>query len=766
MKNVPLLLLAFALAALTPACTDSGVIELGKDDATDACDIDPDDPACTQENFRWYPDADQDSFGDDAASYLLAPTKPDGNYSLVQGDCNDGNAAINPNAIEVCDDIDNNCNLAVDENVECSVETDTDPVIIDTADSAHTGDSGHTDEADDTMETDGESGTPPPDSVHDTHIPTDDTEESDTDPPPNTDTDLPDTESVTDTADTSDSADTDPETDRILDTGDSGQIIIPLDTSYTADTSADSDIWVDDTTDTAPPIVYRNYYRDDDGDGFGAGEAVYSASPPLDHVENNNDCDDSDPLVYRGAPERCNDVDDDCDGTSDDGLPAYHSYADSDGDGYGDPNMQVVDCGVPGGYVSSSSDCNDADPFVHPLATEVCNGYDDNCDGYADADAVDAFLIYPDNDNDGQGDEEYDGRWTCAEELGWSRVATDCDDGDPTVLFGERELDVCGDGIDQNCDGSPDNNPAGALYWYTDIDSDGYGTPLATTTACGVPAWPQTARQLGDCNDGDYDINPGAAEVCDDSNVDEDCDGSVDDDDGSVDPTSFLEYYLDLDGDGYGGPTTEFACDATDQRYPESDDCDDTSMAYSPDAYEWNDAADWNCDGSPWQELESTTATGQRVRWVEAYRGLGGDVPTAQYWTGTGPQPINFGSDILVPGASLPPGPTPWMIVGALSTGAGHNCARRSYTVPAGDWAIGLVHQFTNPGNSRPVVRWDGLLISSAEQHAQGQPTVFRAYGPVAGDGGAHVVEVCESLNNNGFQVAIVGLYLVEVLQP
>jgi hypothetical protein len=54
-------------------------------------------------------------------------------------------------------------------------------------------------------------------------------------------------------------------------------------------------------------------------------------------------------------------------------------------------------------------------------------------------------------------------------------------------------------------------------------------------------------------------------------------------------------------------------------------------------------------------------------------------------------------------------------------------------------------------------------VISAGLQYGQGQPTRFAAYGPVIGDGGSHVLELCEGLNNSGFQVAIVGLYPVEL---
>ncbi len=63
---------------------------------------------------------------------------------------------------------------------------------------------------------------------------------------------------------------------------------------------------------------------------------------------------------------------------------AQSYYADADSDGYGNKMDSVVTCTVPAGYVANFSDCNDADSNVHPGATEICNGVDDNCNGQID----------------------------------------------------------------------------------------------------------------------------------------------------------------------------------------------------------------------------------------------------------------------------------------------------------------------------------------------------------------------------------------------
>ena len=84
---------------------------------------------------------------------------------------------------------------------------------------------------------------------------------------------------------------------------------------------------------------------------------------------------------------------------------------------------------------------------------------------------------------------------------GYSEVQGDCMDTDDTIYPGAFE--ICGDGIDQDCDGTPDP------LCPEDIDNDGDG---------------YTENQ-GDCNDNNSSINPNAEDVCGDG-IDQDCDGS------------------------------------------------------------------------------------------------------------------------------------------------------------------------------------------------------------------------------------------------
>jgi hypothetical protein len=172
-------------------------------------------------------------------------------------------------------------------------------------------------------------------------------------------------------------------------------------------------------------------------------------------------------------------------------------------------------------------------------------------------------------------------------------VGEDCDDARASVNPEATEL--C-DGVDNDCDGEVDEPEAfDAQGWFTDADGDGFGDAASVVFGCTQPDG--TAPNGADCDDGDSLSHPGADEVCDPADRDEDCDGLADDADPSASGQS--TFYGDADGDGWGiwELTTE-ACDPPDGFAEVDGDCLDTDPTAHPGAVDvWYDGVDSDCAG-------------------------------------------------------------------------------------------------------------------------------------------------------------------------
>ena len=327
-----------------------------------------------------YQDQDGDGFG--AGSPLAGCDAPDSTgLAATDGDCDDRDADVYPGAIEVCNSVDDDCNGQVDEGFDQDQDgyrncgeiqendcDDTDPTV-------HPG-------ADETC-----------DGV-------------DNDCDGDIDEDLTVTFFRDNDADgfgddsTTITACSQP--DGYLSTGgdcdDTDSFTYPGadETCDGVDNDCDGDI-----DEGAGEI----YYPDHDHDGYGdqaAGKRFCNPPEGGEYTSDGGDCDDTDPSVYPDAAERCNTLDDDCDGYMDEGFVSRWFFVDNDGDGYGVTDQAVRLCAdlisvtgkVPNGLAVFRGDCDDTRSDVYPGADEsVANSIDEDCGGTVFADP---FVVPPD----------------------------------------------------------------------------------------------------------------------------------------------------------------------------------------------------------------------------------------------------------------------------------------------------------------------------------------------------------------------------------
>ncbi len=174
------------------------------------------------------------------------------------------------------------------------------------------------------------------------------------------------------------------------------------------------------------------------------------------------DCDDTNPAIHPGGTEFCNHLDDNCNGVIDEDPTGIQYFRDADGDQYGDPATSVTVCFPPLGYVLDATDCDDTRSSIHPGATEVCNGLDDNCNQVVDEGTGSSW--YGDADADGYGSPSAVLQ-ACSQPPGYVSNASDCDDADATVHPGA--IESC-NGSDDDCDLFVDEDSLG-------VDTDGDG---------------------------------------------------------------------------------------------------------------------------------------------------------------------------------------------------------------------------------------------------------------------------------------------------
>ncbi len=461
-------------------------------DNTDCNDADGDEfPGQT-----WYEDADSDGYTtgttqtacERPAGYRLATEL----INTTEIDCNDDNALVNPGATEVCNGIDDNCDNQIDEGVQSTFYADTD------------GD-GFGDPANSTLACTAPTG-----------YVTDNTDCDDTDG-----NEYPDQVWYIDL-------------DNDGYQGGAALFDCERPTGYKLAGELINTTTIDCNDNNPEVYAYQTWYPDLDDDGYAGEFFVASCNRPTGYKlagelinTTEIDCNDNNALVNPGTTEVCNGIDDNCDNQIDEGVQSTF-YADTDGDGFGDPANSTLACTVPTGYVADNTDCDDTDGNEFP-----------------------GQFWYIDLDNDGyQGgvalfDCERPTGYKLAGEL-INTTTIDCNDNDPEVYTSQ--------------------------IWSPDLDDDGYAGEFSVVS-CNRPTGYKLASELVstteiDCNDNNALVNPAASEVC--NGIDDNCDNQIDE---GVQTT----FYADTDGDGFGDPAnTILACTAPAGYVANNTDCDDT----------------------------------------------------------------------------------------------------------------------------------------------------------------------------------------------
>jgi hypothetical protein len=166
------------------------------------------------------------------------------------------------------------------------------------------------------------------------------------------------------------------------------------------------------------------FYADTDNDGFGdLANDTLVCNAPAGYVANSTDCNDNDALV-NPTTIWYQDLDNDqvgnsavsqvaclqpagyvlANGDCDDNNAAIVApvlyYTDADSDGFGDDATATPFCQAPVNMIAIGGDCDDANNAIYPGAPEICDGFDNNCNGQED-EGLTFLNYYFDGDDDG-----------------------------------------------------------------------------------------------------------------------------------------------------------------------------------------------------------------------------------------------------------------------------------------------------------------------------------------------------------------------------
>ena len=357
--------------------------------------------------------------------------------------------------------------------------------------------------------------------------------------------------------------------------------------------------------------IETTYYCDVDDDGFTSTEVSgicggFSCLPQACEVDPGTDCNDSRPLVNPDATEDCDTAyDDDCDGMVNDvdGLNCQDWFEDQDDDGFhADGAPSQCRCGPGDGYITQTpGDCDDGEATVHEGALEICDGLDNDCDDATDEDDIcTTTTYYCDLDTDLHVAVAASGACNtpdCVPEGCETAPGDDCDDDNPSV--NPNAAEDCDTAFDDDCNGLSDEEDAlHCTVFHRDLDEDGFGHLTDTKCLCqATHLYAVSPDGATDCNDNNLNIHPLANEAC--NGMDDNCDGQTDE--GFVCP--FVTYYCDLDEDGYeseflSGVCSAYNCVPAGCSTQTGDDCNDNNPLLNPGVDEQCNGFDDNCNGA------------------------------------------------------------------------------------------------------------------------------------------------------------------------
>ena len=610
----------------TNAEINPNATEVCGDDLDNDCSGDADGPDAL-DALVFYADTDGDESGD-ADTSEKACEAPAG-FVIDSTDCDDTNADINPEAQEVCNQADDNCDGTIDEDSAVDASTfyaDSDSDGFGDADVSEISCEASSGYVVDNTDCDDNANTTFP-GADETCNGADDNCDGTVDE--DTAIDAP-----TFYADADSDGFGDALVSEVTCTASSGYVADNTDCDDTRSESSPTASEICDGLDNNCDGTVPSDEVDNDSDGF-VECTIASSGWHGTGTPQGDDCNDALLSIYPGAAESCDTIDSDCDGTTDDGDEIDQSlwYEDADSDGHGGSVLQTA-CDAPSGFVASSDDCDDNQPLAYPgntevpydgidndctggdecdvdgdntlsdhalcggtdcddsnsaintSAVEVCDGnIDNNCNGVADdqdTTVTGQGTWYPDNDHDGYGNLQAQGQLLCDAPPHTVANQGDCDDGEPLAFPGNTEVPY--DGIDNDCQGGDE----------CDVDADGFDSDQCSGGT--------------DCDDTDFDVNTSEPETC--NGVDDNCDGAIDENFGSV-----ATYYQDSDGDGFGNHSVSTTSCLVPVNYvSDNTDCDDTDFDVNPDANEvLEDGIDSNCNADPddldWVEVSTGAST-------------------------------------------------------------------------------------------------------------------------------------------------------------